>query len=367
MLKPNPAREIILSYQTQTVVYTLDPVRPDPGPLRAAAAVLRAGGLVAFPTETVYGLGANAFDAAAVARIFAAKGRPAHDPIIVHIHDLAQLHATALDVPALAFRLADAFWPGALTLVLRRSARIPANVSAGLDTVAVRMPSGIIARALLQTVDVPVAAPSANTFSRPSATTAAHVLEDLNGRVDIVLDGGPTAIGLESTVLDLTGGVPEVLRPGGVTVEALRQVAPDTRVRERYIGLEEAEAGRSPGLLIKHYAPRAQVLLYQGAPERVRAVMHRQAAERMGNGERVGVLATDDESAAFEHLGAVVVTLGAADDLAGMGARLFAALRLLDAQGVDVILVRAYTGAGLGAAIYDRLLRAAEGRVIQVE
>lgn len=355
-----------LTYHTTTHVYTIDPTRPDPAILHLAADVLRRGGLVAFPTETVYGLGANAFDAEAVARIFEAKGRPATDPIIVHIHELAQLNEVALEVPRLAYVLAEAFWPGALTLVLRRAARIPALVSAGLATLAVRMPSGTVARALLQTVGLPVAAPSANTFSRPSATTAAHVLDDLQGKVDLVLDGGATEIGLESTVLDLTRDVPLLLRPGGVPIEVLRTYAPDLLVRERYIALDSDEAGAGPGMLVKHYSPRAIVLLFEGGAEHVRSAMRAEALQRQARGQQIGILTTDEERAAFEDVGAQVLSLGPAADFAGTGTRLFAAMRALDAVGVDAILVSAYPREGLGAAIYDRLLRAAEGQLIHV-
>ncbi len=203
-----------MPYFANTRLLAVDPALPDAAIMRQAADVLRAGGLVAFPTETVYGLGANATDAEAVSRIFSAKQRPASDPLIVHIASPEQLDQVTRFIPDLARTLAARFWPGALTLVLQRGAAVPSNVSAGRTTVAVRMPNHPIARALIQTADLPVAAPSANTFSRPSATSAQHVLDDLNGRVDIILDGGTTPIGVESTVLDLTVDPPVILRPG---------------------------------------------------------------------------------------------------------------------------------------------------------
>jgi len=354
-----------MTYDAETHTYPIDPQNPDPAILGLAADVLRRGGLVAFPTETVYGLGANAFDAAAVARIFAAKRRPSNDPIIVHIHELAQLDQIAVDVPPLAGALAAAFWPGPLTLVLGRGARIPANVSAGMPTVAVRMPSGAVARALLQTVDLPVAAPSANTFSRPSATKATHVLQDLDGHVDIVLDGGATAIGLESTVLDLTGAVPVILRPGGVSLEALRTIAPQVEVKTSYLALDEA-AGASPGMLIKHYAPRAEMLLFEGERTAVLAAMRRQAKTLTNEGKHVGVLAFEEDQEAFAELNVQLHVLGAAHDTGQIGAGLFAGLRALDVAEVQVILARTVAREGLGAAIYDRLMRAAEGHIVRI-
>ncbi len=348
-----------------TRIFTIDPAQPESVGLRIAADALRRGELVAFPTETVYGLGANALDAAAVARIFQAKGRPANDPIIVHIQDLAQLYLVAEHPPMLALRLAEHFWPGALTLVVKRRPIIPATVSAGLDTVAVRMPSGSVIRALLKAAQIPIAAPSANTFSRPSATTAAHVLEDLDGKIEFLLDGGAAKMGLESTVLDLTGEVPAILRPGAVTLEALRVVIPNVTQKQRMIDTEDATP--APGMLIKHYSPRARVLLYTGSAGAVLERMQNDTQRYTHEGKRVGVLAIGDDVAHFAPLGAVTEVMGDERDLEGVGAKLFSSLRALDAQGVDVILVRALPRAGLGDAIYDRLLRAAEGQIIAVE
>jgi L-threonylcarbamoyladenylate synthase len=348
-----------------TRVFTIDPAQPDAVVLRIAADALRRGELVAFPTETVYGLGANALDSIAVARIFEAKGRPANDPIIVHIHDLAQLYLVAQRPSAVALQLAERFWPGALTLVLKRRPLIPANVSAGLDTVAVRMPSGSVIRALLKGAQIPIAAPSANTFSRPSATTAAHVLEDLDGRIDLVLDGGAAEMGLESTVLDLTGDVPTVLRPGAITLEELRTVIPDVAQKRRMIDTDESVS--APGMLVKHYSPRARLMLYDGEHARVISKMCEDARRLQSEGKRAGVLAIGGDALRLAPHATVMQLLGDEHDLEGIAASLFAAMRSLDAAGVDVILARAPVREGLGAAIYDRLLRAAEGQVIRVE
>ena len=350
-----------------TRVLSVDPEHPDAAALVEAARILRGGGLVAFPTETVYGLGANALDAAALARIYEAKQRPANDPIIAHIAKLSQLDELARDLPPAARQLAEAFWPGALTLVVKRAPGVPDNIAAGRDTVAVRMPAHPLARALLLAAEVPVGAPSANTFTRPSATTAAHVLEDLDGRIDLVLDGGPTPIGVESTVLDLTGDAPVVLRPGGVTLEALQAVLPETTLAPRY--LAEDSATDAPGQLLKHYSPRARVLLFTGKPGAVRAHMRRELDALIADGAAVGLLLAEEDVALLDGLDAAVMheVLGSEQDLTAVSRRLFDALRALDRRGVDAILVRDFGRAGLGAALWDRLLRAAEGRVIDAD
>src|SRR3954453_15196011 len=241
--------------ETATLIIRVGPLAPEEAAIRQASEILLRGGLVAFPTETVYGLGANALDAAAVQRIFVAKGRPASDPLIVHIVALDQLDGVAAGGPALAYSLAQAFWPGPLTLVLKRRPAIPATVSAGRDTVAVRIPDHAVPLALVRAAGVPIAAPSANLFTRPSPTTAAHVLEDLDRRIDMLLDGGPTPIGLESSVLDLTSAQPTLLRPGGVSIEALRQHIPEVIFVPRYVEPDPATpAPMSPGMLLKHYS-----------------------------------------------------------------------------------------------------------------
>jgi L-threonylcarbamoyladenylate synthase len=352
-----------MTYDTQTRAYLIDPADPDPDVIERAARVLRAGGLVAFPTETVYGLGANALNETAIDQIYAAKQRPAADPVIVHIYNAAQLDALTAEVPRLVQKLAAAFWPGALTLVLKRAPNVPANIAAGLPTVAVRMPAHPVALALLRATDTPIAAPSANTFTRPSATTAAHVLEDLDGHVDVLLDGGPTTIGLESTVLDLSGDAPVILRPGGVTLEALQAVEPTVTLKP---GHNKDAASVSPGQMVKHYSPRARLVLYQGKQQPVLDAMLEAVQAHQDEERTVGVLVTDEDDSTFTSTEARRVTVGTAYDLDTISQRLFAAIRELDTQGVDVILARDFGREGLGAALWDRLLRAAEGEVITV-
>lgn len=341
----------------QTRVLTVNPQHPEPEAIAEAAEILQSGGLVAFPTETVYGLGANASSANAVARIFEAKQRPLTDPIIVHIADFAALSAVAKTIPPSVEPLAKHFWPGALTLILERNDNIPPIVSANQATVAVRMPSHPVARALIQAADLPVAAPSANAFSRPSATMAAHVLQDLDGRIDAILDGGQTTIGVESTVLDLTGERPTILRPGGVALEALQTVLPAVTMRAKLVEMDAL--AQSPGQLIKHYSPRAKVLLF--ADETAIPALIKTARERTESRQSVGVIGLSAERPLFQALPIAFFDLG--ETLEGAARNLFAGLRALDALNVDVILAHGYSREGIGAAIWDRLLRAAEGHI----
>lgn len=328
--------------------------------IAVAGLTIRRGGLVAFPTETVYGLGANALDEAAVAGIFRAKGRPANDPLIVHIAHIDQLEQVAIAPPETTVELCRRFWPGPLTLVLKKRKRVPANLTAGLGTVAVRMPSHKVALALIRAAGAPIAAPSANLFSRPSPTCAQHVIDDLDGLVNVVLDGGDTPIGVESTILSMIDEPPRVLRPGGFSLEELGAVLPDLLYAPSYLP-NNALAARAPGSMLRHYSPKAPVLLYEGADDaEVYAAMRAEIAQH----ERVGLLAGDAEAAAFADLDLLVERLGANTDEAAR--RLFAALRSLDRQEVDVIVARAPSKAGKGLAVWDRLLRASAGSLVQV-
>lgn len=357
----------------ETRVLEVDRDRPEPAAIEDAAAVLRAGGLVAFPTETVYGLGAHALDQGAVAALFQAKGRPSTDPVIVHLSGLEEIDLVARDVPDVVAALAARFWPGPLTIVLPKTVRVPLSITAGLDTVGVRVPAHSVAQALLRAARLPIAAPSANRFSRPSPTTAGHVLEDLRGAIDLVLDAGPTTIGVESTVLDLTVSPALVRRPGGVTVEALRELIPNVAVAARAVTGEQPQM--APGQLIRHYAPRARLTLFiapsSGAVAEVVAARARALA---GHGNRVGILAPEEDLMAIAPALVPLATAGrvrfanygARRDVARAARELFDALRRLDAEGVDEILATSPEAEGLGLAIVDRLTRAAEGRVHHV-
>jgi L-threonylcarbamoyladenylate synthase len=347
-----------------TRVFVLDPVQPDADLIARAAAVLREGGLVAFPTETVYGLGANATDAAAVAKIFAAKGRPADNPLIVHVADRPSLQQVVKTVGPRAEQLMERFWPGPLTLVLPKQPTVPDSVTGGLPTVAVRMPDHPVAIALIKAAGVPVAAPSANLSGRPSPTTADHVVEDLAGRADIIIDGGETGVGLESTVLDLTVDPPVLLRPGGVTLEDLQEaigtVHLDTAVHSGDVG----DAPRSPGMKYKHYSPEAHVILVNGPVLQMQAKIRDLAYEFEEEGKRVGIMCSVESRGVYQA--PVILEYGTRDDLATMAADLFSTLRAFDRHKVDVILIEGVPSTGIGLAIMNRLQKAAGGRVVSV-
>ncbi len=335
-------------------VLHVDAASPDHTLIRVAAETLIAGGLVAFPTETVYGLGADALNADAVRGIYAAKGRPTDNPIIVHVADRDALPPLVTDVPVLARALMAAHWPGPLTLVLRAGTAVPSVTRGGLDTVAVRVPAHPVALALIRAAGRPVAAPSANRSGRPSPTTAAHVVADLGDRIDIVIDGGPARVGVESTVLDVTTDPPTLLRPGAVSLEALRVEIGPVAVGSA----ATAAAARSPGMRYRHYAPRARVILVEAAGGDARDAVASAVRRSWDDGQRVGVMVTE-ETAASVPSGAVVRVMGRRDDPAAIAAGLFGHLRDLDEAGLDVIVVEGIEEAGVGRAVMDRLRRAA--------
>ena len=331
---------------------------------KAAAKLLQQGKLVAFPTETVYGLGANAWDEKAVEKIFFAKGRPADNPLIVHISGPRQLEALADPIPAEAWLLAERFWPGPLTLVLPKKTQVPDVVTGGLKTVAVRIPRHPVALALLQEADLPLAAPSANLSGRPSPTTAEHVLTDLAGRIEAVVDGGPCEVGLESTVLDLSRETPQILRPGAVTAQEISELLGQNCVLTRW----QEESGAkppSPGLKYLHYAPQAPLYLLRGEPQRLVSGLQKEQQKWEAAGNKTGLLVSA-ETAPFLQSDYLLV-LGSRTDPAGMAARLYDALRRFDRLGVDVILAEGYPATGVGLALMNRLQKAAGGRVIDLE
>lgn len=322
--------------------------------LGRAAEILRAGGLVALPTETVYGLGAHALDPAAVERIFAAKQRPAWDPVIVHVANLDTLTGLVGEVPVHARRLMHAFWPGPLTLLLKRTAAVPDAVTAGRALVGVRMPAHPVALELIRLAGVPVAAPSANLFGHTSPTTADHVLEDLDGRIDAVVDAGPTGLGVESTVIDVCQSPMLIYRPGAVTAERIRAVAgPVETFRSEVLETTPREAMPSPGVGLKHYAPRARLVLLDVPFREIEARL----AELAGRSpaERVGVMLPAEVRA---PAGAQVFAWGRWDAPEEMARELYAGLRALDGQGCTVILCPLPPEEGIGAAIRDRLGKA---------
>ncbi|HYL97358.1 MAG TPA: L-threonylcarbamoyladenylate synthase [Blastocatellia bacterium] len=346
-----------------TLVLQVDPGSPDPATIRRAASIIKSGGLVAFPTETVYGLGADACNETAVRCIFEAKGRPPDNPLIVHICDTAMLDLAAVDVPDAAWKLAERFWPGPLTLVLSRAERIAPSVSAGLQTVAVRMPANEIALELIRSAATPIAAPSANVSGRPSAVSAQHVLEDLNSKIDLVLDGGKTQIGIESTVLDLTATSPIILRPGWVTSECIAETIGDAR-----FGISDDQLKRSPGTRHRHYTPRARVILVEDKNvETLLAILQRNLKDGPvayightpidlpGQGSATSTAAPGSAPLANPNL--TTIMLG--NDPAEYGAAIYTAMRELDSRGVPVIVVEGISGSGEALAVMDRLRRSA--------
>jgi L-threonylcarbamoyladenylate synthase len=343
-------------------ILVVDPLSLDLESIACAAREILHGRLVAFPTETVYGLGANALDSQAVEHIFAVKERPPTDPLIVHIASADDLPRVARDIPQIAHRLADAFWPGPLTLVLPKHGAVPDNVTAGLGTVAVRVPSHPVTLALLRACGVPIAAPSANRFGSVSPTTAQHVLADLGDRIDLILDGGPTLIGVESTVLDITNARAKILRPGGITREALEAIIGSLDVYAEPAGKSESITvpQPSPGLMAKHYAPRAELLLVIIPDlELALAKIAGLARQKLAEGRRVGLLLAEEDEPFFSGLPVKIFPLGTSEDLDMVARNLYAGLRTLDEQGVEVIVARDYGEQGLGLAIRDRLRRAA--------
>jgi L-threonylcarbamoyladenylate synthase len=329
--------------------------------LEQAANILRAGGTVAFPTETVYGLGANALDAAAVAKIFAAKQRPKWDPLIVHLADRSMLSSITLRVPEDATRLMDAFWPGPLSLLLPRSSSIPDAVTAGRPLVGVRVPGHPVAYALLRAAGVPVAAPSANSFGRISPTLAAHVLEDLDGRIEAILDSGETTHGLESTVVDPSANPCIVYRPGVITLEQIRSICPAAVMFDE-AGLRrdaQPESLPSPGVGLRHYAPRARLILVDGSGQQDHLQRFITEARAAATGEKLGLMLP--EAFQYEQIDTDVLVYrwGAWRNEDELAQRLYAGLRWLDAAGATVIVCPLPDATGIGVAIRDRLRKAA--------
>ena len=322
-----------------------------------AALLLQNKELVAFPTETVYGLGADATSDEAVAKIFAAKGRPNDNPLIVHIGTLEQLDSVVSEIPDVAKKLMDAFWPGPLTVILPKQTGLSMEVTAGLPSVGVRMPSHPVALALLQAANLPIAAPSANVSGRPSPTTAQHVLEDLDGRIAGIVDGGGAEIGLESTVIDCTVEPPVILRPGGVTKEAIEAIIGLVNTDE--VRKNSDFSPKSPGMKYKHYAPRAPMTIVKGSE----AFFQKVIDEAREQGKRVGILATEENKEKYEA--DVILICGTQQDLASIATKLYDALRSFDQYDIDVIYSESFSEVGLGKAIYDRLLKASGYRVME--
>ena len=349
----------------KTMLLQLSVNNPDMEKIQRAADIIKKGGVVAFPTETVYGLGADALNPKAVTRVFEAKKRPFDNPPIIHIAQQEDLFKLVEKVPRKAKVLLDEFWPGPLTLVFRRSRIIPEVTVAGLDTVAVRIPKNRVALALITRSECPIAAPSANLAGKPSPTNAKHVLDDLEGRIDAVLDGGPTLVGLESTVVDLSRSPPQVLRPGGISYESLKPILRNLVLSRSAIADKPiiTRKVRSPGMRHKHYAPKAQVVVVEGNLRSVTRKIRELIRLHAKNGKKVGVLATEETR--YSYAGVIVKSLGSRFDPEALARNLFAVLREFDTLGVDVIVAEGLPTDGLGLAIMNRLRRASGYTIVR--
>ncbi|MEN3005677.1 L-threonylcarbamoyladenylate synthase [Dehalobacterium formicoaceticum] len=348
----------------QTEYIKLDPEHMDKAALKKGALLLRQGEVVAFPTETVYGLGANALDPAGVDKIFLAKGRPGDNPLIVHVAHPGQLKSLVTEIPPGAYALMERFWPGPLTLIFPKSSLVPSNVTGGLNTVALRMPKHPIALALLQEAGVPVAAPSANLSGKPSPTVGEHVWTDLMGKIPLILDGGETQYGVESTVLDLTATPPMILRPGGVTLEEIQEVIGEVRQDP---ALKENQPPRSPGMKYTHYAPEAEVLIMEGSEQEITSLIVNHYQRLVKTGQKIALLVSEETAQELEHqlVPDYLEILGPRKNLSLVAHRLFSALRHADLHSVDLILIEAFSDQGLGAAVMNRMRKAAGNKVLK--
>ncbi|MBR6273756.1 MAG: threonylcarbamoyl-AMP synthase [Lachnospiraceae bacterium] len=361
------------SYKTELL--KVDRGNFDPVCLLPAAKLLSEGELVAFPTETVYGLGGNAEDTTASARIYAAKGRPSDNPLIVHISEKEELLKVGRDVPEVALKFAEKFWPGPLTIIVKRAEIIPKTTTGGLDTVAVRLPSDEIARSLIRLSGVYVAAPSANKSGRPSTTRAEHCMEDLDGKIPMVIDGGPVKIGLESTIVDCTNEISEdgvkkvkplILRPGYITLEKLREIEPATEYDPAVIARVKNEniKAKAPGMKYRHYAPKGEFVIYEGDSEQVIAKINEEVAKMRALGKKTAVLATEESKDFYDA--DIVVSLGRRKDEEEIATKLFDVLRGFDEMGAEAIFGECFEFRGIGQAIMNRLLKAAGYNIVSL-
>ncbi|MGP1612859.1 MAG: L-threonylcarbamoyladenylate synthase [Catonella sp.] len=332
--------------------------------LKKAAEIIKDGGLVAFPTETVYGLGANGLNDEAVPKIYEAKGRPSDNPLILHISEFDEIKSLVKEIPNIAYVLADEFWPGPLTMVFNKSDIVPYRTTGGLESVALRMPSNKIAREFIKAAGVPVAAPSANSSGRPSPTKASHVLKDLEGRIDMVIDGGEVDIGIESTIVDVTGEVPIILRPGFITeemlLEAIGRVEVDEAVKSLVQGLDFKP--KAPGMKYRHYAPYGKMAIYKGDNKKVIEVINEEIKKQIG--KKTAVLATDETKDLYEA--DIVVSVGSRQSAKSIAHNLFNVLRKFDEMGAEMIFSESFDENKLGFAIMNRLHKSAGYNIINV-
>lgn len=349
----------------ETKVVKIDLEDIDKNKMKDAAEIIAQGGLVAFPTETVYGLGADALHPEASMKIYAAKGRPSDNPLIVHIAKFEDLESIAKEVPEQARKLADAFWPGPLTMIVWKNEKVPYETTGGMDTVAIRMPNHPVALELIRQSGCLIAAPSANTSGKPSPTEAAHVKKDLDGKIPMILDGGAVGIGIESTIIDLTEDTPMILRPGYITQQMLEEVlGEEVKVDPGIIASDSLKKPKAPGMKYKHYAPKADLILVDGGSAKVMDKINQLVKEQQQKGKKVGVIATD-ETAAF-YQADIVTSIGARADEDAIAKHLYKILRAFDDSEVDVIYSESFATPRIGQAIMNRLLKAAGHQVLTV-
>ena len=345
----------------QTIIRKVDENCIDQEIMKEAGALLKSGALVAFPTETVYGLGANALDEKASAKIYAAKGRPSDNPLIIHIADMEKLAYITAEIPTAAIKLAEKFWPGPLTMVLKKSDVVPLGTTGGLNTVAVRMPSHPIALEMIRAGGGYIAAPSANTSGRPSPTLASHVADDMDGIIPMILDGGAVGIGIESTIVDLTEEIPTILRPGFITKEMLEEVVGEVQIQK---GLE-ADAKtppKAPGMKYRHYAPKAELLIVEGAEDAVIEKINALVKEKEAQGIVAGVIGTEETVSKYQA--GIVKSMGTRTDEISISSHLYGILREFDESDAEVIYSESFEEGAMGSAIMNRLLKAAGHKII---
>lgn len=343
-----------------TKIFKINPDNPQEDKLAEASEIIKKGGIVAFPTETVYGLGANALNENAVSKIFEAKGRPSDNPLIVHVANIEQVEELVEEIPQEAYKIMESFWPGPITIIFNKSKIVPDSITAGLPTVAIRMPNHKIALDLINKSELPIAAPSANLSGKPSPTTFEHVKEDLTGKIDAIIEGGFTGVGLESTVVDITTGIPTILRPGGITREDLLNLFSEVKMDP---ALHDSSAiPKSPGQKYKHYSPNAKVYVIQGMVTDIQKRIELLYNEYSLQGLKVGIMATKQTEKLYE--GKLTINVGDRLNPETIASNLFKALRNFDDMKVDIILAEAIDDNGIGAAIMNRLNKSAGGNII---
>lgn len=350
-----------------TEILKIDTNEVRPGDLEKAAIILRSGGLVAFPTETVYGLGADALNSEAANKIYQAKGRPSDNPLIVHISKVKDMEILAQDIPVNAYRLAEVFWPGPLTIILKKKDCVPKGTTGGLNTVGIRLPANQIALNLIEQAGVFIAAPSANLSGKPSPTKAEHVIKDMSGKIDMIIDGGAATLGLESTIIDLTGNTPMILRPGCITKTMLETVIGTVEYDPVVLNKDPDMdiIPKAPGMKYRHYAPEGNLTIYEGNTDVVINAINQKAKEKQESGQCVGVIATDETKDLYQY--GIIKSIGARKDEASIAAGLYTTLRELDELHAEYIYSESFADNSLGQAIMNRLLKAAGYHIVSVD